>query len=581
VLRLALIVAACALALPTAALAQTDFTWTGSAPGSANWSNSSNWAGASAPSGAVGRLTFPLLTSAACTASPPTATCQTSNNDITGLTVNALSIDDGAPVSSSYQIGGNAITLGTGGISASTNATSLGLAALRMPITLAGSQTWSIDGNGNGSQVGLYGNVTGAPADALTITLSGETFLGLNGNDVEVGPVTITGANTAATGNASFRNGSLSIGNPSAGGQLNGTDGSPVSLRNAGITSENGTVGPLSVAGGNIQVGEGGPPPMGKLTVNGALTLDGATDVRMFVNGSGTTEYSQINASGTVDLGNAQLFASGDDGHGNCPALKRGDVATLITSAAGVSGTFARIPDGTTVPLGCSSSSPPGLRINYTPNSVTATVVASTPPAPVEGRTATVAPEKGHVLIKLPSGSHPKAYGLSAAAASGFVPLTAGVTVPVGATLDTRRGQVRLITAANHSGGTQAGHFSQGLFRFAQGRKNPLTTVSMMGGGLNGCSTKLPRGGSAKQASAARKRRRSLFSTVHGHFRSRGRNSEATVRGTKWRMVDTCAGTLTSVKRGAVRVRDFRLRKNTIVRAGHHYFARAVKRRGH
>jgi ferric-dicitrate binding protein FerR (iron transport regulator) len=68
---------------------------------------------------------------------------------------------------------------------------------------------------------------------------------------------------------------------------------------------------------------------------------------------------------------------------------------------------------------------------------------------------------------------------------------------------------------------------------------------------------------------------------VHGHFRSRGRNSEATVRGTKWRMVDTCAGTLTSVKRGAVRVRDFRLRKNTIVRAGHHYFARAVKRRGH
>jgi ferric-dicitrate binding protein FerR (iron transport regulator) len=66
---------------------------------------------------------------------------------------------------------------------------------------------------------------------------------------------------------------------------------------------------------------------------------------------------------------------------------------------------------------------------------------------------------------------------------------------------------------------------------------------------------------------------------VHGHFRSRGRNSEATVRGTKWSMTDTCAGTLTTVTRGSVLVRDFGLKKNKIVKAGHTYFARAGTRR--
>ena len=101
-LRVALIAALSALALAPSALAQTDFTWTGGAPvGSPGWSNSGNWAGGTAPSGAVGTLTFPALTSAACRATPPTATCFTSNNDIAGVTANKLSIDDGTPVASS------------------------------------------------------------------------------------------------------------------------------------------------------------------------------------------------------------------------------------------------------------------------------------------------------------------------------------------------------------------------------------------------------------------------------------------------------------------------------------------------
>jgi hypothetical protein len=46
-------------------------------------------------------------------------------------------------------------------------------------------------------------------------------------------------------------------------------------------------------------------------------------------------------------------------------------------------------------------------------------------------------------------------------------------------------------------------------------------------------------------------------------------------------MTDTCKGTLTSVQKGSVVVRDFRLRKNRVIRAGGTYLARAglVKKR--
>src|SRR3954465_7887136 len=100
----------------------------------------------------------------------------------------------------------------------------------------------------------------------------------------------------------------------------------------------------------------------------------------------------------------------------------------------------------------------------------------------------------------------------------------------------------------------------------------------MVGSGLSACKTKLPKGGSRKAAAvAARKRHRTLFSHVKGRFRTRGRNSTATVRGTTWRMTDTCKGTRTSVSKGAVVVRDLRLRKNRVLKAGDSYFARAAK----
>jgi hypothetical protein len=185
-------------------------------------------------------------------------------------------------------------------------------------------------------------------------------------------------------------------------------------------------------------------------------------------------------------------------------------------------------------------------------------------PAPTEGKTVNVVPASGTVLVKVPSGSR-------------FVPLaTLGSQIPVGSTIDTTRGVVRLSSATNAAGTTQTGLFSKGQFRVLQTRKNPLTTVAMTGAGLNFCS-KRPRGGSPKAVAAARKHRRSLFANVHGHFRTRGRNSVSTVRGTQYIVKDTCAGTLTKVKRGIVEVHDLTLGRTRIVKAGHSYFARAPK----
>jgi hypothetical protein len=197
------------------------------------------------------------------------------------------------------------------------------------------------------------------------------------------------------------------------------------------------------------------------------------------------------------------------------------------------------------------------------------------PEPPVIGESAGVRPVRGVVKIKLPAGTSlgkAKRLGLQGAATK-FTRLTTATQVPVGSQLDTTRGTVNLLTAGSTFGSYQGGRFNKGIFKVTQKRKNPLTELSMMGGNLKGCNTGVPRGG------AARKRGRRLFGNARGRFRTRGRNSSATVRGTQWQMTDSCAGTLTTVKTGSVIVRDFRLRKNRTVKAGHRYLAKAPKKK--
>jgi hypothetical protein len=203
--------------------------------------------------------------------------------------------------------------------------------------------------------------------------------------------------------------------------------------------------------------------------------------------------------------------------------------------------------------------------------------------APIQGSNVNVRPERGKVFVQLPAGTttgKAKAIGLSPAAAKRFVPLKGGLQIPVGSLLDTTRGTVRLLSAGlptPNGSAFQGASFRGARFQVRQGRSNPLTELIARAGGLNKCGTRVPRGGAAKLV-AGRARTRTLFGKGKGRFRTRGRNSSATVRGTEWVQKDSCAGTLTVVKSGTVVVRDFAKKRNITLKKGKRYLARALKR---
>src|SRR5206468_5747481 len=121
--------------------------------------------------------------------------------------------------------------------------------------------------------------------------------------------------------------------------------------------------------------------------------------------------------------------------------------------------------------------------------------------------------------------------------------------------------------------------FSQGVFKTQQSKHRALTTALMLGGGnfRRECRTF----GFLGKVTAARKRRphRRLFGNVKGRFRTRGRHSTATVRGTQYLVKDECRGTTTKVIEGRVIVNDLVKHKTKVVRAGHSYLARSPRKK--
>lgn len=187
---------------------------------------------------------------------------------------------------------------------------------------------------------------------------------------------------------------------------------------------------------------------------------------------------------------------------------------------------------------------------------------------PVLGQSVNLTPMQGQVLVQLPARNRSK--GLP------FVPLRAPRQLPVNTVVDTTRGAVRLASAAaaGASVATQAGDFGGGVFQVLQRRQQRgLTELHLMrmAADAGACA--------AHKASISRRLSHRVVSLLRarasGRFRSTGRYSAATVRGTAWDTVDRCDGTLTRVHRGVVVVRDFRLQRNIVVRAGKSYLARA------
>jgi hypothetical protein len=216
----------------------------------------------------------------------------------------------------------------------------------------------------------------------------------------------------------------------------------------------------------------------------------------------------------------------------------------------------------------------------------TVAVTFTPPPPPVPGKSVVVKVVSGTVLVKYPPGYVPRA----TAPAKGFVPFMGAANLPVGTQLDTSKGRVALTSASDTSGvKTQTSDFYEGIFQVKQAlpKKKPkkpaaLTTDLVMKGQLprSGCAPL--KGASAASASAKKKKGPhsvlgKLWGSGKGKFRTSGKYSSATVRGTIWLVEDRCDGTLTKVRRGVVSVRDIRRKKTVKVKAGHSYLARAQR----
>ena len=214
---------------------------------------------------------------------------------------------------------------------------------------------------------------------------------------------------------------------------------------------------------------------------------------------------------------------------------------------------------------------------------IEATTVAELPP-PQQGVDVNVQELSGQVFVGIPAGAASTAGAGASAKASqkgiDFVPLTQARQIPVGSFLDTRKGTVRLQSARNLAGLRQTGDFLGSIFQVKQSRKRRakgLTDLVLKGSSFRRCTSGARGKGATATAAANRRTIRRLRGNARGRFRTRGRYSSATVRGTIWDVSDRCDGTLTKVQRGRVVVRDLRRKRNILLTAGKSYLAKAPR----
>jgi hypothetical protein len=391
-----------ALASGVAFAAPTSFTWSG-AGGDQVWSDGANWAGGTAPQPHTSvDLTLPILSCG--------SNCGQSQNDVTGLKAANISLALGVETGNGdYNIQGNGIKVGTIDVTSNTsNGQNEQGAFLGVPMTLAASESWSVDTENNSNLD--FSTVGGASTDSLTVSLPPGTagnFGGfINFPSINTGPLTFQGLG-----------GMSSI----TGANFNGTSQEPVKFAHAGLfvigpggTTKKTTTtdyGPLTVKGSTIQFGNGGGTgPYGINSVEGNASFDSATTISLDSLEPGTgakpiagVDYPQIAATGTVKLGSANLplIAACNQ------AL--GTKYTIVTGSA-INGTFSGLSNGT-VAQAVSDGSPscqqagatsPWFQIQYSATAVTVTVVAAPPAdsahAPASGLAPVAHVESGGAL---------------------------------------------------------------------------------------------------------------------------------------------------------------------------------------
>jgi hypothetical protein len=209
----------------------------------------------------------------------------------------------------------------------------------------------------------------------------------------------------------------------------------------------------------------------------------------------------------------------------------------------------------------------------FVPSDPVGPVTAGTGPppppglAPEHGVTVLAEPVNGTVEVKTPGGT--------------FKSLTEASELPVGTIFDTRGSRVKLTAATGLLGeqtSDQSIDFYLGVFKIIQppGLNAPATAklVEKLTCG-KGQGKAASASGGGPVATAAGKRRRKLWGSGSGGYRTAGSGSTGSVVGTTWLTLDTCAHTLTKVIDGhGVLVFDKKTKKKKLVGPGDKYFAK-------
>jgi IPT/TIG domain-containing protein len=191
----------------------------------------------------------------------------------------------------------------------------------------------------------------------------------------------------------------------------------------------------------------------------------------------------------------------------------------------------------------------------------TFTTTGNPPPAPpVVGRTFNAAPVSGLVYVRVPGAGKP------------VQPLTDARQLPVGTTLDTRHGVVRLTSATSTAGRTASASFSGATVTFGQSRSGAaVADLQFVRASTSRkiCST--PAGQAPPETVLA-----AVHATTTGRFAVRGRAGSATGAAATWTTTDRCDGLLTTVNRGTVTVDDAARGRSVALGRGQTYLANAA-----
>jgi hypothetical protein len=201
---------------------------------------------------------------------------------------------------------------------------------------------------------------------------------------------------------------------------------------------------------------------------------------------------------------------------------------------------------------------------------------------PEAGKTAVVKLLSGDVFVKLPARTALGFDGMRAPFQdTGFVPLKGVASLPVGSTVDARRGELEVQSAANgyaandrRARRTEA-RIRAGMFAIKQAKRKQKAKKSASISTDIGLVTPA---GAATACAASKTSKgvvRSLSLVAKGVLRTLGGAADTTAKDATFITTDRCDGTLTQVGKGKVSVAVEGRKKPITVRSGQGYFVKA------